>query len=102
MSETLNTVATDHMLRRVRGEYLEMPGLRLTRRQAQRLWGLDEHTSAQLLDSLTEAKFLHRTDDGTYGRLTDGSVAEPPLRMASAEQAGISTLSARVATSARN
>lgn len=72
MSETISTVAIDHMLRRVRGEYLEMPGLRLTRRQAQRLWGLDEHTCAQLLDSLTEAKFLHRTDDGTYGRLTDG------------------------------
>lgn len=101
MSETPSTVVTDHMLRRVRGEYLEMPGLRLTRRQAQ-LLGLDEHTCTQLLDSLTEARFLHRTGDGTCGRLTDGSGAEPPPRMASAEQAGISTLSARVATSARN
>jgi hypothetical protein len=82
VSETPSTVATDHMLRRVRGEYLEMPGLRLTRRQAQRLWGLDEQTCARLLDSLTEANFLHRTDDGTYGRLTEGAVAASPARMA--------------------
>jgi hypothetical protein len=29
------------VLRRVQGEYIEMPGLRLTIAQAQRLWGLD-------------------------------------------------------------
>jgi hypothetical protein len=77
VGETLSIVTTDHMLRRIRGEYLEMPGLRLTRRQAQRLWGLDEPTCAQLLDSLAEAKFLYRKDDGTYARLTDGAVAAP-------------------------
>lgn len=91
MTETLSIVTTDHMLRRIRSEYLEMPGLRLTRRQAQRLWGLDEQTCAQLLDSLTEAKFLHRKDDGTYARLTDGAVAAPPLRMAKSEERAIST-----------
>ena len=101
MTETLSIVTTDYMLRRIRGEYLEMPGLRLTRRQAQRLWGLDEHTCAQLLDSLTEARFLHRKDDGTYSRLTEGAVAAPPLPMATAGQAGISMLSARIAASAR-
>ena len=40
--------STGHMnialVHRVRGEFLEMPGLRLTRAQAQRLWGLDEET----------------------------------------------------------
>lgn len=101
VSETLAIITRDHMLRRIRGEYLEMPGLRLTRRQAQRLWGLDEQTCAQLLDSLTEAKFLHRKDDGTYGRLTDGADAAPPLRMAKAGPAGISTSSPRVAASTR-
>ena len=106
MSETLRIVAADYMLRRIRSEYLEMPGLRLTRRQAQRLWGLDEHTCAQLLDSLTESRFLrrtettflNRTDGAMYARLTDGAVAAPRLRMASAGEAGISTSSARVAT----
>jgi len=101
VSDTLSIITTDDMLCRIRSEYLEMPGLRLTRRQAQRLWGLDEHTCAQLLDSLTEAEFLHRKDDGTYARLTDGAVAEPPLRMAKAGPAGISTLSPRVAASVR-
>ena len=31
----------DDVLRRVQGAYIEMPGLRLTLAQAQRLWGLD-------------------------------------------------------------
>ena len=30
------------VVRRVRGEFLEMPGLRLTAQQARRLWRLDE------------------------------------------------------------
>ena len=33
--------ATDDVLRRVQGEFLEMPGLRLTQAQARRLWGLE-------------------------------------------------------------
>ena len=48
----------------VRGEYLEMPGLRLTRRQAQRLWALDTTTCNALLNSLERAGFLRRTGDG--------------------------------------
>jgi hypothetical protein len=90
VSETLSIVTTDYMLRRIRSEYLERPGLRLTRRHAQRLWGLDEHTCAQLLDSLTETKFLRRTGDGLYSRLTEGALAAPPLQMAIARHAGIS------------
>ena len=31
----------EDVLRRIQGEYIEMPGLRLTVAQAQRLWGLD-------------------------------------------------------------
>lgn len=101
MGDTLTIVTRDAMLHRIRGEYLDMPGLRLTRPQAQRLWGLDEPTCAQLLDSLAEARFLHRKDDGTYARLTDAAVASPPLRMAKAGPAGISKLSPHVAASVR-
>lgn len=103
MSETSAQaiIAADHMLCRIRGEYLEMPGLRLTDRQAQRLWGLDRHTCGRLLDSLVKSKFLRRTDDGMYARLTDGAVAAPPLRMAAAGLAGISRLARRTAASAR-
>ncbi len=50
----------------VRGEYLEMPGLRLTKRQAQRLWALDPDTCDSLLGALEGSKFLRRTRDGEY------------------------------------
>jgi len=55
-------------LRRVRGEYIEMPGLRLTSAQAQRLWGLDRAACDALLGALVEAKFLFRTRDGAFVR----------------------------------
>src|SRR5262245_49598842 len=55
-------------LRRVRGEYTEMPGLRLTSAQAQRLWGLDRASCDALLGALVEAKFLFRTRDGAFVR----------------------------------
>ena len=58
------------LLQRIRGEYLEMPGLSLTAAQAQRLWSLDLPTCVELLEALVEAKFLGRTDDGKYFRLT--------------------------------
>jgi len=58
----------DDDLRRVRGEYIEMPGLRLTLAQAQRLWGLDRTACDALLGALVDAKFLFRTRDGAFVR----------------------------------
>ncbi len=55
-------------LQRVQGEYIEMPGLRLTSAQAQRLWGLDKASCEALLGALVEAKFLFRTRDGAFVR----------------------------------
>ena len=46
------------LLEIVRGEYLEMPGLRLTRQQARRLWALDADTCDALLATLEGSKFL--------------------------------------------
>jgi hypothetical protein len=54
---------------RIRAEYLEMPGLHLTERQAERLWGLDESTCEAVLVALEEEKFLRRTQAGTYSRI---------------------------------
>ena len=76
------SILTDQMLSRVCGEYLEMPGLRLTQKQAQRLWGIDEPTCAQVLEFLVEVKFLQRSGVGSYTRYADGAVAIPDLRMA--------------------
>ena len=58
----------DDVLRRVRGEYIEMPGLRLTTAQAQRLWGLDRAACDALLGALVDAKFLSKTRDGAFVR----------------------------------
>lgn len=58
----------DDVLRRVRGEYMEMPGLRLTTAQARRLWGLDHADCDKLLTALVDAKFLFRTRDGAFMR----------------------------------
>ena len=71
-------------LQRICAEYLEMPGLQLTLKQAQRLWGLDEDTCARSLEFLVETRFLIRTNRDLYARLTEGSTAIPALRMAKA------------------
>ena len=56
----------DVLLRRARSEYLEMPGLRLTKAQAQRLWGLDPGTCEHVLQALTQSHFLAQTRDGSF------------------------------------
>ncbi len=58
----------DDVLQRVQGEYNEMPGLRLTPAQAQRLWGLDRAACDALFGALVESKFLFRTRDGAFVR----------------------------------
>jgi hypothetical protein len=65
----------DDVLRRVQGEYREMPGLRLTTAQAQRLWGLDRAACDALLGALVDAKFLFRTRDGAFMRLDQARAA---------------------------
>lgn len=61
--------ATEEVMRRVQGEFLEMPGLRLTPAQARRLWGLDAAFCDALLFALVDAKFLFRTRDGAFMRV---------------------------------
>jgi hypothetical protein len=51
---------------RVRGEYGEMPGLRLTFAQACRLWQIDAPTCETLLAQLVREAFLWKTDNGAY------------------------------------
>ena len=59
----------DDVLSRVQGEFLEMPGLRLTEAQARRLWGMETELCAALLGELVAAKFLFRTRDGAFMRV---------------------------------
>jgi Fic family protein len=48
---------------RVQAEFTEMPGLKLTISQAQKLWGLDRSTCERVIDRLTMSGFLVRTPD---------------------------------------
>jgi hypothetical protein len=66
--------AIDEWLHRVRSEYLEMPGLRLTLAQAARFWSLDQSTCEKALDALVKARFLTLTSEGLYARA--GSLRE--------------------------
>lgn len=56
----------DPYLIRVRSEFTEMPGLKLTVAQAARLWALDGGTSREILESLVAAGFLWRSPRGAY------------------------------------
>ena len=59
----------DDVLQRIQGEFVEMPGLRLTAAQAQRLWGLERDVCDALLGALVDAKFLAQTRDGAFIRM---------------------------------
>ena len=56
-------------LQLIRGEYLEIPGLRLTKPQVRRLWGLDAVTCEALLAALVDVKFLRCTPNEVYIRV---------------------------------
>src|SRR6266850_5126959 len=72
--------ANDEVLRRVQGEFLEMPGLRLTEAQARRLWGLDAASCGALLGILVDAKFLFRTRDGAFMRVEHATPVKASLK----------------------
>jgi hypothetical protein len=74
----------EEIVRRIRAEYIEMPGLRVTQRQAQRLWGLDATTCHLALQHLIETRFLCLMSGDHYARLTEGPAAFPAPRMAKA------------------
>ena len=51
---------------RVHGEYREMPGLRLTVRQAARLFSVAPEVADAVLHELRRASLLARSDDGVF------------------------------------
>ena len=55
-------------LRLIQAEYLEMPGLHLTKPQVQRLWRLEAHMCDDLLDALVASEFLRKTQRDAYVR----------------------------------
>jgi DNA-binding IclR family transcriptional regulator len=78
---TTDAEREDQLLRRIRAEYGEMPGLRLTLEQAQRLFGVPQQTCAKLLNALVSDRLLACHPDGTYMRRADSArVARATLR----------------------
>jgi hypothetical protein len=61
----------DRRLPVIRGEFSEMPGLRLTRAQFRRLWSLGAEESDRILEHLIRTGFLVETRDGLIGRRAD-------------------------------
>jgi hypothetical protein len=65
----MGTVMDFHALvDRVRSEFIEMPGLRLTLAQATRLWGLDTEACQDVINALVGSAFLRWTSAGTVVR----------------------------------
>ena len=67
-------------IERLRSEFLEMPGLRLTAQQVHRFCGVEAHACALALDELVGENFLFKKADGTYARTTDGVMRRRPAK----------------------
>ena len=63
----------EEVLQRIQGEYIEMPGLRLTVAQASRLWDVKLEKAGHALDLLVASTFLRRVGD-CYVRADCGRV----------------------------
>ena len=53
-------------------EFAELPALKITLRQAARLWALGPEDCRQALDALVDRGVLARTHDGAYQRVGGG------------------------------
>ena len=70
-------IGLQEVLRQLRAEFLEMPGLRLNAAQVQRLCGMERMICQTALDALVDERFLRVSPDGYYARSTDGEIPRP-------------------------
>ncbi len=56
------------LVHRIRAEFMEMPGLRLTPAQATRLWRLEPAVCQEVIDTLVGTRFLRWTAGGMVMR----------------------------------
>jgi hypothetical protein len=59
-------------VRLIQSEFAEMPGLHLSKRQAQRLWNLDAPSADAIFGALEASKFLRRMPNDVYIRADVG------------------------------
>ncbi len=67
-TERRDWVTREQLVRRVRNEFEEMPGLRLTFGQAKMLFGLEHGCCQRILCELTASGYLAQLKNGLYGR----------------------------------
>src|SRR5204863_9779357 len=71
--------STDPLIERLKAEFLEMPGLKLTEAQAQRMWSLDATLCSSLLETLVNTSILFRTRDSASIRIERITPSMPSL-----------------------
>ena len=76
--ERRNPGVRDALVQRVRAEFAEMPGMRLTAAQARRLFGLRPDVSDRILAALVQQRSI--VSDGERYRFNEGrNSRQPPL-----------------------
>jgi hypothetical protein len=75
-------MSAESLLNRIRGEFREMPGLRLTMTQACKSWQPDPLTCETALLRLVREQFLARRQEDTFVALADAPAVAlgTPLR----------------------
>ncbi len=71
----MHTLPYEQAFTRIRAEFVEMPGMRLTPEQVERLSGVDGAVCKSVLDDLVRARFLSVSTNGSYGRFSDTSTS---------------------------
>ena len=66
VSERRNMAARQMLVRRIRAEFEEMPGLSVTLQQASKLFGLAPDAAARILRGLIDEQVLHMRGDRSY------------------------------------
>jgi len=77
----------DSLAARIRGEYGEMPGLRLTFAQACRLWHVEPAACHAVIETLLAEGFLRQAADGAFVALPQDAARRTPLKAALAPRA---------------
>src|SRR5688572_8575187 len=85
---------------RVQGEYREMPGLRLTVRQAARLFSVDPDVADAVLHELRRASILARSDDGLFALTSGPTRRRTPGRSPSEATPGRTTMNSPIVPAA--
>ncbi len=74
---SVSVIAPEEAVLRIAVDYIEMPDLIVTARQAARLWNLPSDICEGALAALVARGFLAQTRAGAFLRRSDGSLALP-------------------------